>query len=477
MDSLAPLADAGNLNNSLDTAPTAQATPDANLLAGLSAGVGASSGVASDNVSMIGDFFGGGGVEAILVERVNTQVQAIGTVLQSVGNGDPNGVITFNALGTATNLTSVDLFSNGTGTDTTNDGLADTFSVSEPIPTTDVPVSPGLGYSYDGGQAVNPTGTYVNGDTWNVNYSFSRPFRVLIPNPSRGGLVVGKMKLAENGSPLPRNRLFFNYSFFDDVPLVARGIGVHRFTPGFESTFADELGSIEFRVPFASTASSQVFVDDDSQGSNLEMGDLFTTFKILLAQEDTWLLSCGVSVTAPTANDLLVTLRQDSDLVRIQNQAVHVMPFIGWRRQPSERWFWQGFMQLDVDAGGYRVLANDLGNGLRGVGRIHDATSLYVDLGWNYLLYEAPSSTGISAVIPTVELHYNRSLESTEAINTGGFQIGRVDSDIQQLNMSLGSTFFFGNRRSVTAGYVNPIGNGADQSFDGELRVISNWNF
>ncbi|MFO0915417.1 MAG: hypothetical protein U0795_20815 [Pirellulales bacterium] len=471
----------GELPNIPQTSPADEALngldSTANDLASLRSDLGTGQGLLAD-VRMLGDFFGGGGAPAVLIERVNTQLQAVGTVVgNTVIPGDPNATIAFNVLGSDTQVAAVDFFSVGPGIDTTGNGAADEFAISEPVPPTDAPTSPGPGFGFDGGLAQNPTGTYVDGDVWDVNYSYSRAVRIVIPNPSRGGLVVGKMKLAENGSPLPRNRLFFNYSYFDDVPLTGLGVGVSRFTPGFESTFWNQNASFEMRIPMASTADSQMFIDQIGQARNWELGDLFFTLKFLLVQTDRWAFSTGLSFTAPTADDLVVSVRNQSDLLRVQNQAAHIMPFVGWRQQPGERYFWQGILQLDADAAGYNILANNLGNGLQSVGRIHDVTMMYLDMGWYYMLRQSSSGRGITAIVPSVELHFNRSLGSTEAVTTGGLQVGRVDHDIQQLNGAIGTTFFLGNNKTVTLGYVNPLGNGVDRSFDGELRVLTNWDF
>ncbi len=61
------------------------------------------------------------------------------------------------------------------------------------------------------------------------------------------------MKLSENTSPIPRDRVFVNYSYFDNVPLQQGGVDVNRFVPGFEKTFFNGITSVEVRAPMAST--------------------------------------------------------------------------------------------------------------------------------------------------------------------------------------------------------------------------------
>ena len=66
-------------------------------------------------------------------------------------------------------------------------------------------------------------------------YDVFEVIRVNIPNPGSG--VVGRMKIAENGSPIPRDRVFFNYSYFDNV-LTPGGTNVNRFSPGLRKHFS-----------------------------------------------------------------------------------------------------------------------------------------------------------------------------------------------------------------------------------------------
>ncbi len=78
-------------------------------------------------------------------------------------------------------------------------------------------------------------------------------------------------------------------------------------------------------------------------------------------------------------------------LVRIENDSVHVMPFLGWLWVPS-RFFTQGFLQVDVDANGNPVDVN-LGRGLTQAGRYQDETFLYADLSSGYWLWQADAGS------------------------------------------------------------------------------------
>ena len=149
---------------------------------------------------------------------------------------------------------------------------------------------------------------------------------------------VGSSKIAENSSPVPRDRVYLNYSYFDGVPLLPNGVNVNRFTPGFEKTFFDGMSSIEVRTPFASTLSNTLFVNDPNDVSSAEFGNVTLFLKQLLYTSDTLAFSGGLGLALPTASDVTVfDTRGGPQLARIQNQSVHLCPFWGasTRRQTN----------------------------------------------------------------------------------------------------------------------------------------------
>ena len=199
--------------------------------------------------NMIGDFFGGGSSTSYLARTY--YFSAYGDILS--GNpGDPNASIGYRL----SDAGSYVFFSVGAGTDTLPPSPdADTFNTSEPVPPgTGIPHEPG--YTFANGLATNPTGTFYYGELWDIAYTETTPIVI----PSSAGSVVGRMKIAENVSPLPRDRVFFNYSLFGNVPLSQGGGNVNRFSPGFEKTFFNRMTSVELRAPFAATLNSDVTV-------------------------------------------------------------------------------------------------------------------------------------------------------------------------------------------------------------------------
>lgn len=427
--------------------------------------------------NVIGENFGGGRGRSVIADIVPYSIRVRGVVL----NGTPGAANSTLAFEAGPGETTNDFYSQGLGRDTNGDEFVDTFDITEPVPPSNAPTSPGPDYTFDGGTASEPGNTpYRVVDNWTANYSYSALLNgengIVIPDPG-GGLVVGRLKIAENCSPIPRDRLFFNYSLFDNVPLTSRGVTVNRFTAGFEKTFANELMSLEMRCPMAATLDSDIVVGGPTELSNPEFGDIFLAYKALLTYGPRGAISAGLSLTVPTADDVNVYRFDGRPLVRIENDSVHLMPFLGWLWVPN-RFFTQGFLQVDVDANGNPVDVN-LGRGLTQAGRYQDETFLYADLSSGYWLWQADphSRRCLTGFAPIAEVHYNRSLQSSDVVTEGPFRIGEYHDEIQMLHLLLGGHVQMGWQTTLTSGYTVPIGNGADQLFDGELRVLLNRYF
>ena len=292
---------------------------------------------------------------------------------------------------------------------------------------------------------------------------------VTVPNPAAS--VVGRQKLAENTSPIPRDRVFLNYSYFDDVPLQDSGVGVHRLTPGIEKTFCDRMASFQIQFPMATTLDSDLALFGDTDDDKYEFGNINLALKGVLYQNETSLLTAGLAVTLPTADDLTVQ-SNGIDVIRSENEAVHLLPFLGVAMADPEGLFVQGVVQLDIDPNGNPILINN-GNSLQSLGDLKDPTFLYADLSVGYWLMRDYSAQCVTGVAPVLELHYNRSLESSDTLaGPGGSKVG-ASRDIEVLNLVLGTTFELNNTSTLTLGYSTPLST-TDRQFDGEFRVLFN---
>ena len=222
---------------------------------------------------------------------------------------------------------------------------------------------------------------------------------------------------------MPRDRVFFDYNFFGNTSV--NGIDINRYTPGFEKTFLDGMASFEFRMPMAGTLDSDVVIDS-ATGANPtavdgEFGDLFLGFKALLAATDRCAISAGLGITLPTANDVRVNLDDGTPLALIENEAVYVSPYAAILLTPSSRVFFQGFVQLNVDANGNPLFSNRLGNGLRPEGRLNEQTSIFLDASLGHWLFR-DFSRGPHGLALMLEAHYAATIQDADTIRSGVFQ-------------------------------------------------------
>jgi hypothetical protein len=301
---------------------------------------------------------------------------------------------------------------------------------------------------------------------------------IVVDAPSPGtGLLLGRLKIAENNSPMPRDRVFVNYSYFSNTPLFPGGVNVNRVTPGFERTFHNGQMSLEFRFPFGTTLDNDIIADGVTSTDKLLFGNAMVVYKTLLLTGENWALSGGMAVTLPTARDIRVGLADGSTLLQIRNQSVHLSPYVAYLGAPTERFFFQAFLQAEFDTHGNPVDAQGTGGTLRNMGRVNDTNYLYFDIGAGYYVYRNRFDRLITSLSPVAELHWNKTLQPTDTIRRGGVQIGNFAQNVDVLNGVLGLNMTVGQNTIVTAGYAAPIAAGDNKQFDGEARLLVNHLF
>lgn len=434
--------------------------------------------------SMFGDFYGGGAVQATIqgpsMIVPQTIIDGLGVNLFVVNGGGGQGadidplvpiqVLNGGPLGP---LVAVSV---GPGNDTNGDAQPDTYPISQPMNVPGAPpVPPGSGtLVYLGGNAFfpgpNPVGS-ANGWLLNANYQFT-PNPVLVNLPA-GGAAVRRIKVAENNSPLPRDRFIFNYNFFSDV---LTGIGdVNRYTFGFEHTFLDELGSVELLAPFASTLSADQFANG-TQSRDTEFGDLALIFKLLLYEDDLSAYSAGIGFGIPTGGDSRVFAANGPQIINLQHEGFHVLPYVAALQTCDSGWYWQSFVQLDVAASGNRVEADVTGANLQPVGTLQDQTLLFVDVGIGRWLTAPPAeSDGGPAVAATAEIHYSTTLNNADVVQGSGLSITSQANRYDVVNLTLGASVLLNDRFTIRPAMVVPLSGDDDRQFDYEAMVQMNY--
>jgi hypothetical protein len=303
-------------------------------------------------------------------------------------------------------------------------------------------------------------------------YDYNVNLNVSLPSASGGG--VGRLKIAEGGSVLPQNRLYFRYSYFDDVAYTTNGLGISRFTPGFERTFYDNLLSFELRAPFASGTATNITADAGASFGSTEshFGNLTMYLKALLLSRGKLACSGGLGIETPTADGISVTIPGQQPLLTIDNQTVHLQPFLGWLYTPSDKCFLQGFAQFDFAVGGNDVYANLDGNGLSHAGTLYDQDSFFFDLGIGYWLYRNDASKCLTGIIPMLEYHHVTSLSNEGVVNAGPLQIGNFVGDTRISNFVAATTFELNKRNQITVAYAGPLDSSNDRQHQGSFRLM-----
>ena len=305
-------------------------------------------------------------------------------------------------------------------------------------------------------------------------YDYIVRFNTALADASSGG--VGRLKIAEGGAVLPTNRVFFRYSNIHNIAFTNNPQNLNRFVPGFERTFFDGLTSLELRAPFATDASTTYALDSGSfsNGNTTRFGNLTLYAKALLHQTDRLAISGGLGLALPTASDIRVNYANGTALLNVQNESVHIQPFLGALFTPNERFFIQSFAQYDATASGNSVAINSTGAGLRNAGTLTDPGQLFLDGGVGYWLYKSNASRGLTGIIPTAEIHQTSSTQRGDMVGAGPFQVGNFSGSTSITSIVAGTTLEFGSRSQLTAGYATPLGGGTDRQFDGVFQFNFN---
>ena len=433
--------------------------------------------------NIMGDFFGGGLATITGTQTIFFQDHAPGIILSPTGPGAANAILGFEF---GNDVVPNDVFTTGVGQDTVGfpDG-ADTFSLAEPLPPNDALTSPGPGFVFDGGTAVytdSPAlttaqaGTYQNGELWFIQYSFSRTLGIN-PQTGRGGrpipspgVATRRVKIAENFSPEVRDRAFFNYSFFNDA---FGGLGdVSRYILGLEKILVGGLVSIEARLPMAGTYASRQNLDVNS-ARDFELGNTTLIMKTVLLRTDRLILSGGTGVALPTADDTIVT-SGGQNIIRVRNESVHLLPFVGmlWRQRPNT--FLQSYMQLDVAANGDPLFGNLLGGPLPQLGTFTDSTLLHLDFALSHSFYRNPERC-VQEIIGNAELHYTGTLQSSDFITAGGLTYTNLKRNFNIVNATFGLHLILSDNLVVTPGMSIPLQDGLNRQFDYEAMAQVNY--
>jgi hypothetical protein len=257
----------------------------------------------------------------------------------------------------------------------------------------------------------------------------------------------GAFKIAENESPIPEDRIFLTYNFYNDVAGTVFGGGaprvdtrstviggnpavissvipggvvgpfdVNREVIGFEKTFLDGNASIGLRAPLLQQQGNGGFGGDD-------FGDLSIVFKGLLWADNVGdAFSAGLVVTAPTGPSI-TTVAGDIHSTLLQ-------PWVGGVLSRGD-FYAMGFSSV--------VVPTDA----------RDVTLLFNDVSVGYAVYRATEDRGITAVVPTFEVHV------TTPLNQRSILAPLHVPDLVVLTE--GVQFVLGSRSTLAVGVAVPV--------------------
>jgi hypothetical protein len=303
--------------------------------------------------------------------------------------------------------------------------------------------------------------------------------------PSAGG--SRRVKIGDNNVALPTDRVFFMYNHFHNVfqfneqplnppgaPPINRQMHLDRYTAGFEKMFLDDLWSVEVRMPFNGSfdyRGSAVAVE----GGNV--GNLAIILKNLLYVDDNTAVAAGLGIDIPTGSDVTTSIN-GIDL-HFQNDALHLLPWIGFTTAIGEQFFMTGFLQVDIAANGNEVLAPQFD---RSLGFFTEQNLMYLDLAVGTWLYNNPYAERLTSVALLGELHYTTTLQDTDVIEDtvfgSEFFIGNVFNRQDILNGTVAVQFEIANTTNFRFAAVTPLSNSPDRRlFDSELQFQVNRKF
>ncbi|QGJ71489.1 Hypothetical protein PBC10988_31940 [Planctomycetales bacterium 10988] len=217
-------------------------------------------------------------------------------------------------------------------------------------------------------------------------------------------------KAAENQSPFPRNRIYGEGLYADEVN------GTDEFSKalfGFESTLLGGCASIGFQLPYYSidTAASPAIVDSLGQpvggfglnpGEASDIGDLTMILKYspFYDRQNGNIFTLGLSTTFATGPDLYGDVLPIYEVQDVKHSG-SIQPWVAFNRflcpqfcGPSG-WYVQGFAAVDAPFDG------------------DDATYFYGDIGiGNYI--QQSNHCFITAITPLFEVHLNTPLRNEE---------------------------------------------------------------
>jgi hypothetical protein len=300
--------------------------------------------------------------------------------------------------------------------------------------------------------------------------------------PAAGG--SRRVKISENNKALPDDRIYFMYNHFHNAltfqqqslappgPFVSHQQSVDRYTAGIEKMFWDDLWSVEVRMPLTGNidySTPQLGV----QGGNV--GNLAVILKNLLYTSENCAVAAGLGLDIPTGSD--VDAQYGDVNLNFQNDAFHLLPYIGLIHTHQDTLFLTAFAQVDLATSGNEVLLNN-----ESLGYFTEQNLLYLDLAVGSFLFNDPTARRLTSVAVSGEVHYTSTMQDTDVIAASDlFNAMRITNPYNRqdiVNGTVAVQFAIANTTNFRVAGVFPLGSDIDQRyFDSELQFQVNRRF
>jgi hypothetical protein len=288
---------------------------------------------------------------------------------------------------------------------------------------------------------------------------FAPPPGQFIPKVGSASILIPSIrgfKIGEYESPLPQDRAYVAFNFFDRVNEAVdlkfggdiHNVSVYRETFGVEKTILTDDFSVGLRIPLDTLSAESAL--PGIGGTSTDVGDLTVILKYAYwhNRETGSALSAGLCVTAPTGPDAFAnqtSFKTFHDTI--------LQPFLGYRWVSGD-FYVHGFLALDVPTDP------------------NDVTILYNDLGIGYYLFRASADSHrcVTAVVPTFEVHVNDPLN-----HRGVFNVNDVAGLQDVVDLTTGVHFELGKRAQLALGVVTPVT--GPKPFDFEVLAQFSFRF
>jgi len=278
--------------------------------------------------------------------------------------------------------------------------------------------------------------------------------------------------MAENMSPVPQDRVFSSFNYFNNVNYAVNGrigspysnIQIERYQLGLEKTFWDGNASIGFRDTLNTMSARSVI--PGLGGTHSALGDLNLFTKFVLwqrweeagprgtgaypfapAQANGGLVSTGLSLSFPTGPGAFAGSPGSTSFRDTQLQ-----PFVGyfWSRDSM---YLLGFEEINVPLDP------------------NDVTSIFTDIGMGYFYYKSPEPDSfLSAASATFEVHVNDPLNHRHP-----YSVTDLAGTADVVDFTYGTSFFLGQRALFSTAIVTPVS--GPRPFNFEVVALFNIYF